>query len=502
MDNNTTPTNPLGALDNASSISIVPKNGLWVPKELQISSKKQARFYCVDSTHRGDMYCLRACLAIEEYPLIIYNCRAPREGEPLNFRKPSPLELYLIPIKSPVGRCSYPRSILLDRKAAKPAEGGFFDVLTPNGKIATIDPQTFEPMTNKINVVDEGTCTAVILKRVATINRPSPGGEKVEALLNQIAAGMVHIENFDKVKATVYTWLDAKLELLFGAADIHKGDRAALLIYRDTGVSLGKDAYSPLDIPNSTSPDTIWKGVYPENDTSIESCAQIAGIFMNANNKWKSWTPKYVLCGDAKSTDPAHKGLPSIHQYWTALKMSELEAQGLKGISARDIETLFMKRAYELGYIRVAIGLRSGVLDMFTFLRVPTVSIQIADLVGGERMDDVSPIGNSPASQKAKKLLQDANGHNLFRRLNVEYVTPRHVATAKRTTSRKDPAGKVTEKVYYNSPFWLGDFLQKDSDPKEPSPGDKFKLHSTPVGPFADPDVKHLNDEIVAFLNL
>ncbi|KAK0549214.1 hypothetical protein OC846_004168 [Tilletia horrida] len=305
--------------------------------------------------------------------------------------------------------------------------------------------------------------------------------------------------------AKIKKWLCDKLPEVFlgivndgqnAAKQAAKGERVVLIMHRTTGT--GWDGTYGQPVPANAK-----LGVYPENDCTTQCCEQLAKVIKspveNKNKekvefKWDDDTPiKTMRCGDKAS------GPSSIGEYWLKLKLSEEEkkAAGDAGsiayilqkyeVSPRHIEALFMLLAHETDYIRMVVGYRSGALDMFTFLGIPTVSLQLAKLRGHDRMNKLSPVPANPsagpaAQSQAKPDLSVAapyklgkkvefvdstfefqKYYNVFRRLNVNYETSRHSCTQKRKMSA--PGARKGEDAFEMvSPSWfMRDQYEPDS---------------------------------------
>lgn len=178
--------------------------------------------------------------------------------------------------------------------------------------------------------------------------------------------------------------------------DNNKDKNTVLILFRDTG-SLG--------------------GAYPELDSG-DAMTDLIAVVEKMN-----MTP--ILAGNEK---PYGK-TASIGAYWTLL------AQVVKvfNLPVRDVEAYFMRWAFTKGYFNMVLGFRSGVLDSFTFLGVPTVSVGLRFLAGEDRHEE---------------LAQD-----VFKRVNIAYDQARHNATAWVRFRSRDAK---ESRVILQSPFWLG----------------------------------------------
>jgi hypothetical protein len=123
--------------------------------------------------------------------------------------------------------------------------------------------------------------------------------------------------------------------------------------------------------------------------------------------------------------------MPTIGQFWEQLanvaKQATDEEQRDPKRYKRDIETRFMQIAYEKKKYRLVVGFRSGALDMFTLLGIPTISIGLRQLVGEDRH---SKFATDPS----------------WKRTNVQYDVPRHPDTGL-------VKGRGDSELYM-SPYW------------------------------------------------
>jgi hypothetical protein len=211
-----------------------------------------------------------------------------------------------------------------------------------------------------------------------------------------------------------------------------------LVLHRDTGKNLG--------------------GAYPELDTG-EGLWDLLDILEATENKQGTAKLKTVLCGDV--TD--RRGIsPSIGRYWETLKAL------VPSVTQRDIETFFFKWAYEQGYFHMVAGFRSGQLDMFTLLGIPTVSIGLRNLVGEDRHVLL-----------AKGLLQ---------RVVAEYDLPRSRATAWIKGHQWDGKPQVIDLLH--SPYWLepAPANVKNPRPRDMTDPQKLQIISVPPSGFGQFD--------------
>jgi hypothetical protein len=225
-------------------------------------------------------------------------------------------------------------------------------------------------------------------------------------------------------------------KLAEGMAFIDKDDKEGLKTeFKQLCVKLFK--YSPID-PRTTIlvqyRDTGTKGgIYPELDSSDASIVQIAEYIRDASKK-STKSLNVELCGNAKQIDDLH----SIGEYF-----KQINPQRWPKNTKRDLETFFLKVAFQEGYFKMALGFRSGGLDVFTFLGVPSISISIRQLVGETRHREIA-------------------ANPFFKRLNIQYELPRHIST--KYTAKDNLLG---------SPWWL--FAGKD----HPKPTDQERAQQS-----------------------
>ncbi|MBD1582670.1 hypothetical protein [Pseudoalteromonas sp. S16_S37] len=77
-----------------------------------------------------------------------------------------------------------------------------------------------------------------------------------------------------------------------------------------------------------------------------------------------------------------------IGEYWKKMTKGENSA-----LPDRMKEAQFMAKAFEDGFFKSVIGFRSGGIDLFTFMAIPTVSIGLQNYVGEERHERLSNLG-------------------------------------------------------------------------------------------------------------
>lgn len=205
--------------------------------------------------------------------------------------------------------------------------------------------------------------------------------------------------------------------------------RHVLVLHRDTGC---------------TDPN----GAYPELDTGA-ALSQLVTMINAQKDFSTTISLKAITAGG-----PA--GPNSIGQYWT--KLAPVVATFRRhNVTKRDIEADFLLWAHNQGYFSMAVGFRSGALDLLTFMGIPTLSIGLRNMGGEER----------------HALLVEQS----LKRINVQYDTPRHGAT-EWVKSDADAT-----KAVLDSPGW------KKSPPfgitrTEKSLQVKAQIRATPPGRF------------------
>ncbi|KID81559.1 hypothetical protein MGU_11081 [Metarhizium guizhouense ARSEF 977] len=223
------------------------------------------------------------------------------------------------------------------------------------------------------------------------------------------------IQGMFLLKPEYMTYLRGEFSRLFAAEwKIQADDNTKstmLVVERDTGRQL--------------------EGVYPELDTG-NGIAAVRGIVQEMMaNPPPNHTLKVISCGYGPESS-----VTGIGQYWTKLpKVDQIpNVDPNQPVTKRDIEAYFLYWASQENpstpYFQMVVGLRSGVMDLFTLMGIPTVSIGLRNMVGESRHQRLC----GPA----------------FKRLNIQYDWPRHSTTAY-IQGRKKYQGPLL-----NSPFWLG----------------------------------------------
>lgn len=256
------------------------------------------------------------------------------------------------------------------------------------------DPGGTEHEKRKFEVISESDATTIIRGKI---------GSDKDA--KDLAEKMIIIDQTHKEEIRRY--LEGLCEKLF-----ETGSGAVLIQCRDTGTK---------------------GGIYPELDSGIDSVKQIAQYVGMV-----SQTLKVMLCGNTEKIDD----LAGIGEYFKQIESSKWPSE-----SSRDIEAFFLQIAFEKKCFTMVIGFRSGGLDLFSFLGVPSVSISARQMVGEHRHGEIA-----------------LNKH--LQRWNIQYELPRHVTT-RYFGSKRDLLG---------SPWWEFD------KSKNPTRADKDKQSILPTG--------------------
>ena len=245
-----------------------------------------------------------------------------------------------------------------------------------------------------IELISEGQASRIIRNRVTD-----------PAQYNALTAGMIQID--DTAKDDIKKVLVDLCRDLFGG-EPNEQKKTVLVMYRDTGASK-KD------------------GAYPELDSGDEAIDQISSYVEEVPSA-QGRSLDVVICG---SEDDAFPNLRSIGQYF--IEVNEACKTWLSGRTPqtkRDIQAFFLEIAYQLGYFHMAAGFRSGALDLFTFLGIPTVSISARQMVGEER--------------------HALFANSTFLRFNLQYERPRQICTKYFASSKEHNRGRL----YLGSPWW------------------------------------------------
>ena len=332
--------------------------------------RDQDTVYYMSAKHRGDMYHMRAAMQLlgGDHSLVLYetdwvnpNKRATQDIEDYLARstRHNQKTTFFVPWK--------PEKIL----GKKRLDATDLNNCYVNGRKLDLNPAQYRR--TKVTVIGEGDTTTQIKR-----------ANKTAAVLEKIREGMFLLQPSTK------TYLNEQLKNVFEDAwgvKLDKQKTTILALYRDTGQNPG--------------------GAYPEFDTGngIDVIRSIGKVLPAGGPQIR-----VLSCG---TKDDNQK--PGIGFYWEALpKVDAVKANGDpkdEDVTKRDIEAYFIYWAFQVGqYYQMALGLRSGALDLFTLMGIPTMSIGLRNMAGEIRHE---------------KLAGD-----VFKRVNVQYDVPRHVATA------------------------------------------------------------------------
>ncbi|UKZ84405.1 uncharacterized protein TrAFT101_000316 [Trichoderma asperellum] len=380
--------------------------------------------FVMSATHRGDMYHLRAALQLENCSIVLYDSNHQDKTK----IKTNQLEEYLAESVLSKGKhifvVPWEYGVLSGRK---PLPENMIDCLLDR-KDYNAEERAAHPIKGlNLGTYSEKTSTELIAS--------------APERLQDIVKGMAIVgEALDNEKSVEYQKLSAKFADIWKTAGIEAGKNNILLMYRDTGTR------DPFPVEKM--------GVYPELD--------------NGNATKDIWD---IVDGIAKQERKAItiftcglKGF-GIGEYWN-------DINGLKPsdkITARDFEAYFLKWSYKHGYYKMASGFRSGALDLFTFMGIPTVSIGLRNLMGESR----------------HKLLAKKE----FKRVNIQYDQPRHETTAAVTSERwasKPGTSKPNDDhTVFGSPFWEAGFQTPQGAKQRALPRDKKAAQMKTPGGFA-----------------
>lgn len=325
----------------------------------------------MSATHRGDMYHLRAAMQSEngKFSLVLYDTdwKDPKK------RRTQDTEDYLARSTYRNGKTTF----FVPWKKKKflgntVIDGDNLKNCYVDGAKLKEDADLYK-MTD-VTAIGEGDATERI--RNAVNNAQD---------LERIREGMFLLQPKTK------TYLDEIFDNIFDNTWGIKPDpnkTTILAMYRDTGKNPG--------------------GAYPEFDTGkgIEAIRTIAEKIPH------DVEPQIRVLSCGRENESKEIGLGS---YWTKLPKPNIVKQHCDTkdteVTTRDIEAYFMYWGFQVkAYYQMAMGLRSGAFDLFTFMGIPTVSIGLRNMVGEDRHGKL--VGK------------------VFKRVNVQYDVPRHIATA------------------------------------------------------------------------
>lgn len=261
----------------------------------------------------------------------------------------------------------------------------------------------------RVELVKEGQATRIIAHSITNCTQ-----------YETLKAGMIQIDN--TAKDEIRNVLLDLCKNLFGGVP-NKPKQTVLVMYRDTGTSKED-------------------GAYPELDSGNEAIQQI-GSYIKEIPSAQGESLDVVICGDKDNAFPDFR---SIGQYF--IKVNEACEKWLSGSNPRpqtkrDVQAFFLKIAFDLGYFHMATGFRSGALDLFTFIGIPTVSISARQMVGEER--------------------HALFANETFLRFNIQYELPRQICTKFFASTKHHNRGQL----YLGSPWWAFDKKQKPNAPQQ-----------------------------------
>ncbi|KAL6900075.1 hypothetical protein GGI43DRAFT_427797, partial [Trichoderma evansii] len=397
---------------------------LFVPGVFQTKNKKtKERVFLMSATHRGDMYHLRAALQLENRSVILYDSDIKNKNKEDKW-KTKDLEDYLVQSVLRPGRDEKDKQYIFvvpwtydeingrgkdkDGKA-KTAPTDFAGCFLNGVKYNGTDPKnTIQKI--ELRTYSEGSATQFISNCVPD-NKELP---------NNLINGMdIPPDIWKHIRSDEITKMSEGFKRIWEAARItpdEKGDKNAILfMYRDTGIKRA---------------DTVAKmGAYPELDTG-NTIKEIKAIVEKIAKQEKT-TINFYSCGLKIASEEEAKTNPGIGFYWEDIE--KLKPSNDK-ITTRDFEAYFLKWSYDNKYYKMASGFRSGALDLFTFMGIPTLSIGLRNLKGEDR--------HALLARKE------------FKRVNIQYDQPRHNTTACIYLDLKKVKSKDPNPNLFNSPYW------------------------------------------------
>jgi hypothetical protein len=371
--------------------------------------------YYLSATHRGDMYAIRAAMTLLPGPLFIYD----------SSDKTQDLETYLCRTAWNLGQdyftvpwnyteYSAPGAINYPSKIAN-CTLGIGNGTDGNGyKSAPLGHEYQHMLLYRKDFK---------LRSEANASRAFATGIS-DGNFKKIKESMALFPN-RSVEAKIKEMLQPIVVSLFGKPT---AQNTVLVVHRDSGAVGG-----------------ATPGAYPELDTghALEQILEV--VSSTASSSGGPLRP--VMCGSVASTSKAY----SIGEYWLQLSSVRAAYKDDPNVTKRDIEALFLLTAYEMNCFQLVVGFRSGAVDLFTLMGIPSVSIGLRYLVGEDRHDYLA--------------------QSIFRRVNVKYDLPRHKATAW-IRSKHAAFGSHVNVLY--SPYWA-----MTGDPNGVNPKDLRPMPST-----------------------
>ncbi|RYP65029.1 hypothetical protein DL770_009085 [Monosporascus sp. CRB-9-2] len=380
--------------------------------------------YYMSAKHRGDMYHMRAAMQLPDgnFSLVLYETdwvnpkRATQDTEDYLARSTRRNErtTFFVPWKN--------EKVL----GVKDLDDTDLNNCYVNGVKLELDAGQYRLM--NVRVIGEGDSTERIRD-----------ADKTTQVLEKIREGMFLLQ------PTTKTYLNGQLENVFEVkwgVQLDKTKTTILAMYRDTGQNPG--------------------GAYPEFDTGngIDVIRTIAGKVLHDGEPQIRVLSSGTEDGNQK---------PGIGFYWDAIpKVDAVKANGDKkdeDVTKRDIEAYFLYWASQVKpYYQMALGLRSGAMDLFTFMGIPTMSIGLRNMAGEDRHEMLAG--------------------KVFKRVNVQYDVPRHAATAyvAHKDANKFPDRKLDPMIY--CPYW-----------DQKAPGDRSTGSGANLVTNREPDLKKRMDK-------
>ncbi|KAL7784324.1 hypothetical protein V8C37DRAFT_360999 [Trichoderma ceciliae] len=406
-------SDPVNAIASLNKSNKMPTTlSPYVPKVIDNGDP----IYFMSATHRGDMYHLRAAMQLpsRNYSLVLFDSNHTNS----NKTKTKDLEDYLT------------KSVL------------------KNKKHVFVVPWTYKQLNPNGNAPPPKDFTGCFLDGEAYKGKDSDGkaiqrhnlvkyGERDSTIFisQQPSIPQAVVDGMAILSDTSRENLPKQFKKIWQDSGIEPNQPAILFQYRDTGTSKSM-------------------GVYPELDTG-NAISEIRTIVDKLPTKGSDKL-KIFSCG----LDGAPTGT-GIGKYWEKISNPKPGND-----TTRDIEAYFLKWSFDNGYYSMASGFRSGPLDLFTFMGIPTVSIGLRNMMGEQR----------------HKMLAKGT----FQRVNIQYDQPRHP-----TTTCIEHKGNAPTVI--GSPFWGNEqefkpppgAVTKRAKPKDQKDKEKQQMKEPqPLAPF------------------
>ncbi|PNP46395.1 hypothetical protein TGAMA5MH_02431 [Trichoderma gamsii] len=388
--------------------------------------KKGDSVLLMSASHRGDMYHFRAALQIENFSVILYDSNHTDDTKP----KTKDLEDYLAESVLRRGKhifiVPWKYGALHGDEPPDPTKPCFLDgklYVEKEHSLAKVQLGTFSERASTQIIASAPDALKDVITGMTILSKTMVGNKfpDFEQLLEEFPTVS---DDFERLWTQ---WKDA---------GVKAGENAILLMYRDTGTR------DPAPV--------VTMGVYPEldNGKATDDITKLVADIAKKENK-----PLTIFTCGFKDSD--------IGEYWNDLR--NIKPKEPK-ISTRDFEAYFLKWSYEKKHFRMATGFRSGALDLFTFMGIPTVSIGLRNLMGEGRHQMLA--------------------HEKFQRVNIQYDSPRHKVTAAVKSDRQDNSSKP-DQTTFGSPFWIDGFQHPENATKRAIPEDTKGEQMQKAGNFA-----------------